>query len=411
MGEFLKFVSREEVYSEYISKLKPIFDVESISVFEAVNRVCSEDVVSDENLPGFYRSNVDGYAVKAEETFGASMEMPAFLKVIGEIKIGEEPSITLNSGEAIRVATGGTIPKGANAVVMVENTKEIGEFVEVYKTVSPWENILREDEDVKVGETIIEKGKRLNDRDIHSLLAIGKMEVKVFKKVRIGIISTGDEIIEPWEKKKVKYQIRDSNTYFLANYLKNQGFEAIRLGHVKDDYVKLLEIIKFALKNHDVVITCGGSSLGTRDYTMAAFSEVGEVIYHGVLIKPGKPTVFGLSKNKVLIGLPGNPTSFVSSTTLFLIPILKKLSGEKDVFPKPEFYVKIDTNVPASQGRERFVMVKLYRENRNLFAAPILGDSGLISTIRRADGMIRIPLGVEGLYKNETCEFYRLLDF
>lgn len=407
MGEFLRFVSREEVYKEYILKLKPVSSVEKLNVLNAINRVSSKDIVSNEDLPGFFRANVDGYALKAEETFGATSEMPAFFKIKGEIRIGEEPSMKLDNQEAVKVSTGGTIPEGANAVVMIENTQEFGDYVEVYKTVSPWENILKADEDIKSGEVIVEKGKKINHKDIHNLLATGITEIEVFKKVRVGIISTGDEIIDPWNIKPSKYHVRDSNTYFLLTYLQNLSFEAFRLGHVSDNYIELLKIIENALKDFDVVITCGGSSLGVRDFTMKAFSEVGKVIYHGVLIKPGKPTVFGLSDNKVLLGLPGNPASFVSSTILFLMPILRKLSGENDVFPQPDFYVKIDTNVPAAQGRERFVHVKLYRKNHEIFANPILGDSGLVSLVRKSDGMVRIPLGVEGIYKGELCEFYR----
>jgi len=408
LGEFLKFVSREEVYREFISKLQSVSEEETINVLDCDNRVCSGTIVSEEDLPGFNRANVDGYAVKAEDTFGVSTEMPAFLKLKGEVKIGEEPKEILNSGEVVKVSTGGAIPNGADAVVMVENAKEIGEFIEIYKTVSPWENVLRKDEDIKRGEILIRRGKRLNYRDIHNLLAIGKTEIKVFRKVKVGIISTGDEIIEPWMNRS-KYQIRDSNTYSLIVYLRNQGFLVNRLGHIPDDYEKLLEMIASALENNDVVVTCGGSSLGVRDYTMRVFSKVGNVIYHGVLIKPGKPTVFGLSNNKVLIGLPGNPTSFITSSFLFLRPILRKLSGEHEgnIFPEPDFYVKIDTNVPAAQGRERFVLVQLYKKDEEIFARPILGDSGLVSIFRKADGLVRIPLGVEGLYKNEKCEFYR----
>lgn len=407
MGEFLRFVSREEIYKEYILRLNAVSEIEKLNVLNTFNRVSSKNIISNEDLPGFFRANVDGYALKAEETFGASSEMPAFFKIKGEIKIGEEPSMKLETQEAVKVSTGGTIPQGANAVVMVENTQEVEDFVEVYKTISPWENVLKADEDIKSGEIIVEKGKKITHKDIHNLLALGVTEIEVFRKVKIGIISTGDEIIEPWETKVSKYHVRDSNTYFLLTYLQNLGFEAVRLGHVSDNYAELLKNVENALNDFDIIITCGGSSLGVRDYTMKVFSEVGKVVYHGALIKPGKPTVFGLSGNKVLLGLPGNPASFVSSTILFLLPILRKLSGEIDVLPKPDFYVKLDTNVPATQGRERFVHVRLYRKNHEVFANPVLGDSGLVSLVRKSDGMVRIPLGVEGVYKGELCEFYR----
>ena len=402
---FQIFVPRSEIYRNFIDKLSIRTRIIELPVTEALGYAAAENVLAPEDLPGFDKSTVDGYAVIAEDTFGASEGNPAFLKIVGEVFMGEEYEGEIKSGECVKIPTGGMLPKGANACVMVENTKEFGKRVEIYKSVAPGENVLRKDEDVKKGSAVVEKGEEINIGHVHNLMSLGITKIKVYDKPKVCIIPTGDEVVEPTQDRK-KTQIRDGNSYTLMAWLKSKGIQVKRYRLVKDDPDEFKEGVKWGLDNCDIVVISGGSSLGTRDYSLSTIEHFGEVMYNGVQIKPGKPVIFGKTDEKIILGLPGNPTSFIVSSYLFLFPIIKKISGFKEFEPKVDKYVRITTNVPTVQGRERFIFVKLKMKEKEFFAEPILGESGIASPFRMADGMVRIPLGKEGLYKDELCEFY-----
>ncbi|SHH47518.1 molybdopterin molybdotransferase MoeA [Thermosipho atlanticus] len=402
---FHTFIPRLKVYSDFFDKLVVRTKVLELGTEEILGYASAEDVYSPENLPGFDKSTVDGYAVIAENTTNANKSTPVVLKVVGEIYMGEEFKEEISSGECVRIPTGGMLPKGANACVMIEDTKEFNGNVEIYKPVVSGENVIKKDKDVKKGSLVVKKGETINIGHIHNLLSLGITKVKVFKKPSVCIIPTGDEIIEPSEK-RIKTQIRDGNSYALMAWLKSLGYDVRKYKVVKDDPEEFKEAVKWGLENGDVVVLSGGSSVGARDYALSTIEYFGEVLFSGVQVKPGKPVIFGKTDKKLIFGLPGNPTSFIVSSYLFLIPVLKKISGHEDFLPKLTCYVRVTEDIPNTSGREKFVFVKLRNEGNEILAQPIFGESGIASPMKFADGLIRIPLNKEIIYKNEICEFY-----
>ncbi|HEY8541348.1 MAG TPA: gephyrin-like molybdotransferase Glp [Pseudothermotoga sp.] len=405
--EFLRFATIQEVYENYILKIEPINRIEVIKTVNAPGHVCTRDIISPENLPGFDKSLVDGYAIRSSDTKGASMNLPVLLKVAFEIRIGEIPKDTLKPGEAAWIPTGGALPKGADAVVMVEHTQTFDDLIEVMKPVAAGENVIRHDEDVKIGEVILKKNKRIRINDVQLLLQLGITQIDVYQRAKIAVISTGDEIIEPWEIPSFA-QVRDSNTYTLVSWLKTLGFISERIGHVRDDEDNLYNMLRDCFDDYDVIVIAGGSSIGTRDHTAKAIERLGKpgVIYHGVMVQPGKPTILALVGQKPVLGLPGNPVSFFVSSRFFLLPVLRKIEGEEEFTPKPVGLVKLTKNVPSIQGREHFVRVKLKFENGSISAEPIFSETAHVSNISIADGVVRVPSQVEGIYAGQLAEFY-----
>ncbi len=407
----LRFATVEEIYENYLSLIKPVQEFQEVPTIESLNCVLFSDLEAKEDLPGFDKSLVDGYAVASRDTKGASSSMPVVLEFAFEVKIGEETQLVLGSNKAAWVPTGAMLPKGADAVVMVENTQRFANFVEITKQVAPGENVLKADEDIRKGNVAVRKGTRITPGHLDLFFALGIEKIPVYRKPRIGIISTGDEIVEPFVNEKKITQVRDSNSYTLVHWLRNQfGFEANRVAHVNDDEAELEKVLKECLKDYDAVAISGGSSIGVRDITAKVMQKLGSpgVVYHGALIQPGKPTIFGMIDRKPVLGLPGNPVSFVVSAYLFLIPVLRRLEGEEKCLPEPCGVLKVKRNIPSVQGREHFVRVKVLRENGETIAEPLFGESGSVSNVAQADGLIRIPRGVEGIYAGQYAEFYKL---
>ena len=408
MGEFFNVVESKKVY-EFISNLKSIEDSETVDIRESISRVSSENVVAGEDLPGFDRSTVDGYAVKSSDVFGASVSTPAMLRVVGEIKIDEEYAGALKEGEALKVPTGGKLPDGADSVVMIEDTREAGEYIEVFKPVAPGQNVMRKDEDVSKGTIVLKKGTRINIGHVALLLNLGIVKVKVTRKLKVGIISTGDEVIEPELERKFPH-VRDSNTHSLKVFLERLGYKVNRYGISRDDFEELRSFMLRSFEEDDVTVSAGGSSVGVRDYTVEAIDSIGKpgVVIHGVLVSPGKPTIFGVVDDHPFIGLPGHPSSFTLSAFTFLLPLLKRLSGETDWMLRPTGKFRITDNVFSRQGRETFVWSKRVYEDGEIFVKPLMFKSGMISPAAQADGFIRIPAGVEGYYEGDFVEFYSI---
>ncbi len=408
MGEFFNVVESKKVY-EFISNLKSIEDSETVDIRESISRVSSEDVVAGEDLPGFDRSTVDGYAVKSSDVFGASVSTPAMLRVVGEIKIDEEYAGALKEGEALKVPTGGKLPDGADSVVMIEDTREAGEYIEVFKPVAPGQNVMRKDEDVSKGTIVLKKGTRINIGHVALLLNLGIIKLRVSRKLKVGIISTGDEVIEPELERKFPH-VRDSNTHSLKVFLGRLGYRVKRYGISRDDFKELRSFMLRSFEEDDVTVSAGGSSVGVRDYTVEAIDSIGKpgVVIHGVLVSPGKPTIFGVVDDHPFIGLPGHPSSFTLSAFTFLLPLLKRLSGETDWMLRPTGKFRITDNVFSRQGRETFVWSKRVYEDGEIFVKPLMFKSGMISPAAQADGFIRIPAGVEGYYEGDFVEFYSI---
>jgi len=379
-------------------------NIEEVDIKIALHRFLAEEIVAPSNLPGFNRSTMDGYAIWAEDSFGATDSLPSYLKIIGEIKMGVKPEFKISPGEAVKISTGGMLPKGANAVMMVEYTEQIDDTtIEARRSISPWENVVREDEDLKKGEIILRKGHRLRPQDIGVLAGIGKTNIKIYKKPKIAIISTGNEII-PAEGEPRIGQIRDINSYTLGACIEEAGGVPVYRGIIKDEVILLEQDIKKTIKEDKVeaVIISGGSSVGVRDVTLEVLNRLGEpgVLIHGVSVKPGKPTILAIADNRPIFGLPGHPVSAMIIFDLFVRPLISRLQGgEYNYNSAKEIEAELTCNIGSDSGREDYVRVFVYKEGEKFYAEPILGKSGLISTMVRASGLIKIGLNIEGLEK------------
>lgn len=381
-------------------------NIEEVDIKIALHRFLAEEIVASNNLPGFNRSTMDGYAIRAEDSFGATDSLPSYLKIIGEIKMGFEPEFKINPGEVVKISTGGMLPEGANAVMMVEYTEQIDDTtIEARRSISPWENVVREDEDLKTGEIILKKGHRLRPQDMGVLAGIGKTNIKIYRKPKIAIISTGNEIIPAKGEPRIG-QIRDINSYTLGACIEEAGGVPACRGIIKDEVILLEQEIKKTIKEDKVeaVIISGGSSVGTRDVTLEVLNGLGKpgVLIHGVSVKPGKPTILAIAGNRPIFGLPGHPVSAMIIFDLFVRPLISWLQGgdyDYDFDFRKEVEAELTCNVLSDSGREDYVRVFVYEKGEKFYAEPIMGKSGLISTMVRASGLIKIGLNIEGLEK------------
>lgn len=381
---------------------------EEIQLLKALGRVTAEDTFSTTVVPHFSRSTMDGFAVRGQDTFGASEGMPAFLEVKDEVLMGRSPSGDINPGETMKISTGGMLPDSADSVLMLEHAEELDEkMIAVYRPVAPGENVILRGEDLKEGELILEKNHSLRPQDIGALAAAGVMRVKVYKVPRVAVISTGDELVPP-EEEPLPGQIRDVNSYALAAAIQSVGAYPLLYGIVKDEAPDLMEAVERARKEASLILISGGSSVGTRDVTAKVIDELGDpgVLVHGISIRPGKPTIFGMAGQTPIFGLSGNPVSALVTFDLFVVPVILKLKGmlSREML-RPMIQAKISRNIPSSQGREEYVRVTLETdENGDVWAVPVFGKSGLITTLVEARGMVRISQNKEGIVKGEEVE-------
>jgi len=406
MKEFFKVQTPDQLYKK-LDRFKPL-SFEKVEIEDSLHRVLYEDVISPINLPEFRRSTVDGFALKAKDTYGASEKNPAILQLVGEIPMGQISNIEVNEGEAVKVATGGMVPKGADAVQMVEFTECVDSYtLHVFKTLSPLENVIQIGEDVKAGEIVLHKGHLIRPQDIGLMAGIGKTDVFVFLRPRVAIISSGDEIV-PIENVPFPGEIRDINRYTIVSMVKEAGGIPIFLGIAKDRFNDLKEKIEIGLRESDMVVITGGSSVGTLDLTrevLQIFSGT-EILAHGVSIRPGKPTLLADIDGKPFLGLPGHPVSAMVIFHFFGKPILKILSGlsREVIWHQIKVKAKASRNIPSVPGREDYVRVKLEEKNGTFWAHPIFGKSGAISNLVHANGLIRIGMNEEGLEEGEEAE-------
>ncbi|MBW1916828.1 MAG: molybdopterin molybdotransferase MoeA [Deltaproteobacteria bacterium] len=403
MKEFFKLKTILEVLG-LLGQFSAV-ETEMVLLSQAHGRVLAQDLVATADLPEFTRTVVDGFAVRARDTFGASPSAPALLQVVGEINMGEEATRLLQPGETVRIATGGMLPPGADAVVMIEYTQELDAHnLEVFRSVSPLENVLQQGEDVRAGTRLLAAGVRLRPQDIGLSAALGVTTVPVYRCPRVAIISTGDEIV-PIEAALKPGQMRDSNAYALAAQVETAGGKPCYWGIVPDELTALQERLAAALPKSDLILISGGSSVGTRDWAITAIQSFSDsqILVHGLAISPGKPTILAVIDNKPLIGLPGHPASAMIIMAVLGRPLLARLGGlnaPEDSWGQT-ITARLSRNLASPQGREDFVRVRLRSEADTLWADPILGKSGLISTMVKAHGWIQIPLHTEGLEKGE----------
>jgi molybdopterin molybdotransferase len=406
MKGFFKVQTPEQIY-EKMDRFKPLSS-EKVNIEESLHRVLSEDILSPVNLPEFPRSTVDGFALKAKDTYGTSEKNPAILRLIGEILMGQVSEIEVKDGEAVKVATGGMVPKGADGVEMLEYTGWVDNHtLHAFKPISPLENVIQVGEDVKAGEVVLHRGHLIRPQDIGLMAGIGKTEVNVFLRPKVAVISSGDEII-PIENVPRPGEIRDINRYTIVSMVEEIGGIPFFLGIAKDRFDDLKEKIGLGLKDTDMVIITGGSSVGTLDLTgevLQTFPGT-EILGHGVSIRPGKPTLLADINGKPFLGLPGHPVSAIVIFHFFGKPILKMLSGLSSDIVRHQIRIKAKAvrNIPSVPGREDYVRVRLEEKDGTFWAHPIFGKSGAISNLVRANGLIRIGINEEGLEEGEEAE-------
>lgn len=367
-------------------------------VVSALGRVIASAPRSPIDLPEFVRSTMDGYAVRAADTFGASSALPTYLKCVDSVTMGAAPEFELNVGEAAEIYTGAQLPRGADAVVMIERTQKVSaQEVEILAPAAPGENLVQIGEDVRAGDEILPGGHRLRPQDIGGLLAVGLLDVEVTAPPRVAIIGSGDELVMP-ENMPQPGQIRDINSYTLAALAQAYGAEVAIGGIAADRFDDLYALARQTLDQADILVISAGSSVSTRDLTREVIEQLGQpgVIQHGLAVKPGKPTIIALCDGKPVIGLPGNPVSALLVARQILIPTIRRALGE---LPRPFSTVRatLTANVASATGREDTIPVRLIHDHGGLQAEPIFGKSNLIYTLVKADGVIVVPLNNGGL--------------
>ena len=385
----------EEVLALIETEFAPVAEREYVSLTAAMGRILAEDVTATEYVPDFDRSTVDGYAVRARDTFGCSDAIPAILTLQGEVFMGQGAEFDLNDEECVAVPTGGAVPKGADSVVMVEYTEDYGDgTIGIAKSAAPGQNMIFRGDDVFPGKLILQKGRVLSSQDIGALAAMGRVQVPVARKLTVGVISTGDELVPP-EAVPGPGQVRDVNSPMLEAMLGVFGVQVINYGIVIDNEALLAEKVTKAVAECDAVLLSGGSSVGVKDAACRIIESMGGLLLHGIAIKPGKPTILGKAGVKPLVGLPGHPVAAYFVTKLFVLPLLSRLAGRKQ-----ENYTttaRITESVSANHGRAQYHCCRLERRNGELYAYPIRGKSGLITTLAGADGYFCIDRDCEGL--------------
>lgn len=407
MPEFLQLLPPPQALArllEHLPLIQP--DEEIVETAGALHRVTAGAVIAAEPLPAFPRSTVDGFAVRARDTHGASDSLPMYLTLAGEVPMGAAPDFSLQSGQAALIHTGGMLPEGADAVVMLEWTQVArqGE-IEVLRAVADGENIIRAGEDVSPGQEVLSSGTLLQAPEIGGLMALGMCQVRVARRPRVGILSSGDEVIPPGEQPRPG-QVRDINSYALSALVEASGAEALRYGIIPDSGDALESAARAALRECDCVVITAGSSASTRDLTAEVIGRVGApgVLVHGVNVRPGKPTILGVCDGKAVFGLPGNPVSALVIASLFVVPVIERLLGLPPGRPQPSLPARLAVNLPSQAGREDWVPVRLVRTAQGWDAEPVFYKSNLIFNLARADGFVVIPADANGLAAGEAVQ-------
>ncbi len=406
---FFKVKTREEVWGEF--ERFPLLDPEEVALDRALNRVLAEPIVANEDLPSFIRSTVDGYAVQAQDTFGASESLPSLLEIVGEVGMGETPAFELGMGKVARIPTGGMLPAGADSVVMVEYTEELDQkSVAISRSVAPLENVIKPGDDFRFGQEALERGRRLRAQEIGLLAGLGQKRITVRRKPKVAIISSGDEIV-PMEREPGPGELRDINSHSIAAMVQECGGVPLQLGLAPDQFQALRDKCHEALDRADICLISGGSSVGSRDLTLEVLKsfENSETLVHGVAISPGKPTLLVRTGEKASWGLPGHVASAMVVFHVLVRPFMSYLSGASlSLGQGIPLQARLSRNVASKPGREDFVRVKLREEEGAFLADPIYGESALISTLVNADGLVRVHRHTEGLYAGEMVEVIRI---
>ena len=407
---FKKLMSVDEAWNTFINAV-PVSELQTvieIPLEEAEGYVVAENVVSPIDVPPFDRSSVDGFAVKAESTFSATEEEPVELRIVGEIPAGSWFEKEIKLGEAADISTGAPIPLGADSVVMVEDTYIEGDTVFILRPVAPGENVMSAGADIMYGETIVKKGTLITHREVAVMAATGITKVKVFKKPRVAVISTGNELIEQGTPLKPG-KIYDINRWSITEAIKLAGGIPVQYGIVPDDEQKLRTTLSKALAETDIVTVSGGTSAGAGDLMYRIIDDLGApgILVHGIRVQPGKPTILSLVNGKPLIGLPGYPTSGLMIFDIFVAPLIRGVVGRPMETPRPTITAKILSKIRTPPGREQFLLLGITPDMKgNYLAYPVPGGSGAITTLTRAMGYTRIPENVDFIEPDTDVTVY-----
>jgi molybdopterin molybdotransferase len=408
MPEFLELLPPQEALDRLFQNFHFQTNSEKVITLNALDRVTYSAILASQPLPMFIRSTVDGYAVHAKDTYGASGNLPVYMKVAGEIEMGTDPKFDIEINQCALIHTGGMLPASADSVVMIENTQQISDDeIEILRSNAPNENVVQIGEDVFQGEEVLPAGTRLRPADIGGLYSLGITEVEVSKKPRVGILSSGDELVRP-DIDVRPGQVRDINSYSLSALIDRFGGEPIRYGISPDKMSSLFYAAENALQESDLLLFTAGSSASTRDLTAEAINHLGQpgVLVHGVNIRPGKPTILAVCDGKPVIGLPGNPVSALVIADRFVRSVVDACLGVKRSIPRARISARLSINLSSQTGREDWVPVRLLSDIDGFIAEPVFGKSNLIFTLSRSDGMLCIQADANGLSAGEIVEVY-----
>ena len=405
MTEFFNVVMPDRAI-EIISQRLPGSGSEKTTVKDSIGRVLAKAVCSTETLPAFTRSTMDGYSVRARDTFGASYTSPAYLELVGEILMGQDQHISISPGEAVGCFTGGMLADGADAVLMIENTSisKTG-LIEVFRQVAPGENTIQRGEDYLPGAVIAEAGKIIDSNILGSLLSAGVLDIDVTKRLNVAVFSSGDELVAP-DQLLTAGKVRDINLYMIKTMVEELGMDTTLFPLLPDDFeIQLAEATK-ALSECDAIVFSAGSSVSGRDLTAKVFESLGSpgILVHGLSIKPGKPTILGICNEKPVIGLPGNPVSAVTVFKEVARPILLHMMGVSDKSVRTVSRCQLASDVSSSSGRTDYVRVKAVIQGNQSTAIPVYGKSNLISTMVKSDGYVVIPSESDGIYQGDLVD-------
>jgi molybdopterin molybdotransferase len=399
MPEFFTVLPPDQALTRLLEAVKLAPQPEIIPIADALDRVTFEAIRAPASLPAFPRSTMDGYAVRAQDTFGASPSLPMYLNFIGESPMGRAPAFEIQPAQAALIHTGGMLPPGADAVVMIEVTQQSHENeIEILKAVAPGENVLRVGDDIAEGAEMLPAGHWLRAQDLGGLAALGITEVRVARRPRVALLATGDEIIPP-EAEVKPGQVRDVNSFSVAGQIARAGGIPLRSGIVPDRYEALKSAAETALAETDALVLSAGSSVSVRDMTSSVIEELGKpgVLVHGVALKPGKPTILAVADGKPVFGLPGNPVSAMVCADLFVIPTVYYLQGCQNPPSRQSVRAKLTHNLASQAGRVDYVPARLVSREGELWAEPVFGKSNQIFTLIFADGMVIIPSDANGI--------------
>lgn len=413
MPEFFNVLPPDEARALLLSQIRVALPPTTIPTTRALNRVTAVPITAPHPLPNFRRSTMDGYAVRAADTYGASDSLPAFLEIVGEALMGQATNIAFRPGQGVIVHTGGMIPPDADAVVQIEHTQTVGAAavdeppyeIELYRPVAPGQNLLQIGEDVAENAEILPAGHWLRPQDLGGLLALGITELPVCQRPRVAILATGDEVIDPAQMPGPG-QIRDINSYTVAGQTERAGGRPLALGIAPDNFAALRQMAADGLAKADMLVMSAGSSVSVRDMTVEVIDSLGRpgVLLHGVATRPGKPTIVAVVDGKPVLGLPGNPVSAMVQYDMFGVPALWRLQGVSRPPLRGVVYAHLSENIASETGREDYIPARLTETAAGFVATPVFGKSNLIYTLVNADGLIKIPLNKGGVLSGEMVE-------